>query len=152
MQKSVIRSDPGVPMCADRTSSPENQGVKSAAAILHELHWGQRILLVGGDQFRQSLRASILRAHALQVDVARILADSRPLWQRHTYDWVFLDVHSRLPGEVMDFCEQLRRMAPRQRIAFFVGPPTYVSTKWPSEEITEDKRKEGRAAELRLAA
>ena len=133
-------------------SSPERLGVKSAAAIMHELHWSQKILLVGGSEFRQSLRASILRAHGLQVDVARNLADSRSLWQRYTYDWVFLDVHPHLPGEVMDFCEQLRRASPQQRIAFLVGPPTYVSVKWPSEEITEDKGNERRRADLEAAA
>lgn len=139
-------------MCADRTSSPPNLGVKSAAAIMRELRWRQNILLVGGHELRQSLRASILRAHGLQVDVARSLADSLSLWQRDPYDWVLLDVRSHLPGEVIDFCEQLRRFAPQQRIAFFVGPPTYVSMKWPSEEMTEDDGKERHAAELKAAA
>jgi hypothetical protein len=88
----------------------------------------------------------------LQVDMALSLADTRSLWQRNTYDWVLLDVHSHLPGEVMDFCEQLRQTAPQQRIAFFVGPPTYVSVKWPSEDINEHKEKEQRAAELKAAA
>ena len=139
-------------MVPEKMSLPEGLGVKSAAAIMHELRWRQKILLVGGHEFRQSLRASILRAHGLEVDEARSLADSRSLWQRNTYDWVLLDVHSHRPGEVMDFCEQLRRTAPQQRIAFFVGPPAYVSTKWPSEEIAEDKGKEGRAEEHRAAA
>jgi CheY-like chemotaxis protein len=139
-------------MCADRTSSPGTQSVKRAAAILHELRWGQKILLVGGQEFRQGLRASILRAHGLQVDVARSLDDSRPLWQRHIYDWVFLDVHSCLPGEAMDFCEQLRHTAPRQRVAFFVGPPAYVSAEWPSQEIAEGQTEEQRLAELKAAA
>ena len=139
-------------MVPEKMPSPEGLGVKSAAAIMHELRWRQKILLVGGQEFRQSLRASILRAHGLEVDEARSLADSRSLWQRNTYDWVLLDVHSHRPGEVMDFCEQLRRTAPQQRIAFFVGPRTCVSVKWPREEITEDKGKERRGAELKAAA
>ena len=139
-------------MVPEKMSSPEGLGVKSAAAIMHELGWRQKILVVGGHESRQSLRASILRARGLQVDVARSFVDSRSLWQRNTYDWVLLDVHSHLPGEVMDFCEQLRRTTPQQRIAFFVGPPTYVSVKWPSAEKTEDKGKERRGAELKAAA
>lgn len=139
-------------MRTDRTSLPENQGVTTAARMVDELRWGQKILLVGGYQFRQSLRASILRAHGLQVHVARTLADSRPLRQRHNYDWVFVDIHSQLPGEVMDFCEQLRLTALRQRIAFFVGPPAYVSAKWPSQEIAEGHTEEERAAEPKVAA
>ncbi len=136
-------------MVPEKRSSPES--VRSAAVVMHELCWRQKILLVGGHEFKQNLRASILRAHGVQVDVAWNLADGRSLWQRDTYNWVLLDVHSLLPGEVMDFCEQLRRTAPQQRIAFFVGPPTYVSMKWPSEERTEDKGKE-RGAELKAVA
>ena len=139
-------------MSADRTSSPENQDLKSAAAIMHELRWRQRVLLAGGNENTQSLRASLLRAHGLEVDMARSLADSRRLWQRSTYDWIFVDVHSHLPGEVMDFCEQLRHTVPRQRIAFFVGPPAYVSARWPSETMTEGRGKAHPAAELKAAA
>ena len=73
-------------MVPEKMSSPEGLGVKSAAAIMHELGWRQKILVVGGHESRQSLRASILRAHGLQVDVARSFVDSRSLWQRNTYD------------------------------------------------------------------
>lgn len=139
-------------MVPEKMCSPEGVDVKSAAPIMQELRWKQKVLLVGGYEFKQNLRASILRAHGLQVDVARSLADSRSLWQRNNYDWVLLDVFCRLPGEVRDFCEQIRRTAPQQRFAFFVGPPTYISMKWPSEEITEDKGKERREAELKAAA
>jgi CheY-like chemotaxis protein len=137
-------------MRAKRASSVENLGVKSAAAIMHELRWKQKILLVGGPEFRRSLRASILRAHGLQVDVALGFHDGRSLSQQNAYDWVFLDIRSSLPGEVIDFCEQLRHTAPRPRIAFFVGPPAYVSAKWPSEQLGDEK--EHAAAELKVAA
>jgi CheY-like chemotaxis protein len=139
-------------MCREKVSLPERLGVKSAAAIMHEHFWGQKVLLVGGSESKQTLRASILRAHGLQVDVAPGLADSRSLWQRKTYHWVLLDVGSQLPGQVIDFCEQLRHAAPGQRIAFFVGPPTYVSLKWPGEAMTEYSGKERRATELKAAA
>jgi len=139
-------------MCGEKIPSPETLSAKSATAGAHELRWAQRVLLVGGSEFRQGLRASILRAHGLQVDVARKLADGRSLWQANTYDWVLLDVRSQLPGEVIDFCEQLRHAAPGQRIAFFVGPPACVSLRWPGETITEDKEQARCAAELEPAA
>lgn len=139
-------------MCGEKISSPERLGVKSAAARSHELRWTLKVLLIGGSEFRQGLRASILRAHGLQVDVAQRVVDGRSLWQPNTYDWVLLDVRSQLPGEVIDFCEQLRHAAPGQRIAFFVEPPTCVSLRWPGEAITEDKRQAQRAAELEAAA
>lgn len=148
----MLRSGPEGAACVEKISSAERLGVKSAIARAHELRWAQRVLLVGGSEFRQGLRASILRAHGFQVDVARKLADARSLWQPNTYDWVLLDVRSQLPGEAIDFCEQLRHAAPGQRIAFFVGPPTCVSLRWPGEAITEDKGKAQRAAELEAAA
>ena len=86
------------------------------------------------------------------MDVASSLAEGRSLWQRNTYDWVLLDVYSQLPGEVMDFCEELRQAASRPRIAFFVGPPAYVSVKWPSEQVTEEKGTERCRAEFKAAA
>jgi hypothetical protein len=96
--------------------------------------------------------ASILRAHGLQVEMAATLAEGRSLLQPHTFDWVLLDVHSELPGEVIDFCERVGHVAPGQRIVFFVGPPAYVSLKWPGEAIAEDKREEQRATALEAAA
>lgn len=125
--------------------------MKSATAIGHELGWGQRVLLVGGSEFTQGLRASVLRSHGLHVDVARKLADGRSLWHPNTYDWVLLDVHDQLPGEVIDFCEQLRQPAPGQRIAFFVGAPAYLSLRWPAETLMEEKTKQ-QSAELKTAA
>ena len=119
---------------------------------MHALRWRQKILLVGGSESRQSLRASILRAHGLKVDVARGLTDSRALCRRSTYDWVVLDTHSLFHGEVIDFCEQLRHALPQQRIAFYVGAPTYISLQWPDEDITEDKENQRPATEFKSAA
>jgi hypothetical protein len=136
----------------EKISSVEKSSMKRVPALAHELRWGQRILLVGGSEFRQSLRASILRAHGLQVEVACKLAEGRSLCQPNTYDWVLLDVHSRLPGEVIDFCERIEQAAPGQRIAFLVGPPTYVSLKWPGEAVVGDKREEQPPTALKAAA
>ncbi|MBZ5550545.1 MAG: hypothetical protein LAO22_21740 [Acidobacteriia bacterium] len=126
--------------------------VKRVPPFAHELRWGQRVLLVGGSEFKRSLRASILRAHGLQVEMAATLAEGRSLVQPNTFDWILLDVHSELPGEVIDFCERVGHVAPGRRIAFFVGPPAYVSLKWPGEAIAEDKGEEPRATALKAAA
>ena len=136
----------------EKISFAGEASLKRVPAFAHELRWGQKVLLVGGSKFRQSLLVSIFRAHGLQVDAARTPTEGRSLWQPRIYDWVLLDVHSQLPGEVIDFCEQLRHAAPEQRIAFFVGPPTYVSLQWPVEAITEDNEKKQRPAELKAAA
>lgn len=143
----------GCAMCAEKMSA-DRPGVKSAAVITHELRWRQRVLLVGGQEPRRSLRTSIFRAHGLQVDVACGLAESLPLCQRQAYDWVLLDVRSLFPGEVMNFCEELRHVTPQLRIAFFVGAPSYVSVHWPWPRgaMTEDKQEAQGTAKLEAAA
>ncbi len=139
-------------MRPEESFPPQSLGTKSSVLTMHALHWRQKILLVGGSESRQSLRASILRAHGLEVDVAKGLTNSGVLCRRNTYDWILLDTHSLFPGEVIDFCEQLRHAVPRRRIAFFVGAPAYISRKWPDEDVTEDTEEEQRAAESKSAA
>jgi len=139
-------------MRPEEISPPQSQAAKRAALTNHPFRWRQKVLLVGGSESRQSLRASILRAHGLEVDVAVGVTDSRSLCRQNAYDWVVLDTHSLLPREAIDFCEQLKRAVPRQRIAFFVGGPTFISLKWPDEDVTKDKEQEQRASESESAA
>ena len=40
---------------------------------------------------------------------------------------------------------------PRQRLAFLVGPPAYVSLNWPDEAIAEDAREESSKSFLAAA-
>ena len=139
-------------MRPEEISPPQSQAAKSAALTNHPFRWRQKVLLVGGSESRQSLRASILRAHGLEVHVAVGVTDSRSLCRQNAYDWVVLDTHSLLPREAIDFCEQLKRAVPRQRIAFFVGASTFISLKWPDEDVTKDKEQEQRASESKSAA
>jgi hypothetical protein len=52
------------------------------------------------------------------------------------YDLILLDVRRHLPGEALEFYEQIRETSPRERFAFLVGPPVYLSRTWPNEFIT----------------
>ncbi|MBZ5707145.1 MAG: hypothetical protein LAN63_17500 [Acidobacteriia bacterium] len=113
-----------------------------ATAFSYKLSWEKRVLLVGGSEFRRNLRASLLRGHGLQVEVAHNIAEGRSLWQPNTYDWVLVDIRRQMPGEALEFCQQLKKADPRQQIAFLVGPPAYVSLNWPDEAITEDERED----------
>lgn len=113
-----------MPLPGEKIPSVERSSVKSVPALVYGLRWGRRVLLVGGSEFRQSLRASILRAHGLQVE----LAEGRSLLQPHTFDWVLLDVHSELPGEVIDFCERVGHVARDSGLCFSSDHPlTYRS-------------------------
>ena len=49
------------------------------------------------------------------------------------YDVLLLDIRRHLPGEALDFYLQIRETSRRERFAFLVGPPVYLSRTWPGE-------------------
>jgi DNA-binding response OmpR family regulator len=97
--------------------------------------WGRRVLLVGSRQHEQDMRASVLRRHALTVDVAHDLAEALHLCDTEAYSWVLVDVRERLPGEVLDFCTRLQETYPAMHVAFLIGPPQYVTLDWPEQSV-----------------
>ena len=58
----------------------------------------------------------------------------------NAYGWIFLDVRRHLPGEALEFYEQIRDVSPGQRFAFLVGPPLYLSRTWPEEVRATDEK------------
>jgi ActR/RegA family two-component response regulator len=122
--------------------------MSAAPIVRYDFAWKNRVLLINGSEFRRSLRANIWRGHGFQVEVARDLAQARSLWRPNTYAWMLVDVLRQLPGEVLEFCEQIKHADPRQQIAFLVGPPRFVSLNWPEEATPEIERGE----ELRATA
>ncbi len=79
---------------------------------------------------RARTRANVLRGHGVEVDAADSLQRARVLWRPRRYDLILLDVRGHLPGEALEFYEQIREVTPRQ-LAFLVGPPLYLSLTWP---------------------
>lgn len=99
---------------------------------------GKKVLLIDPYQPTRDVRASVLRNHNIELDVADSLQAARCLWRPKLYDWILLDVRGYLPGEARAFYEEIRDAGPRQHVAFFVGPPTYLSLTWPGEVIAEN--------------
>ena len=99
---------------------------------------GKKVLLIDGRQATREVRENVLRSHGIEVDAAETLQSARVLWKPHRYDLVLLDVRRQFPGEALQFYEQIRDASPRQRFAFLVGPPVYVSRRWPLELTFED--------------
>jgi response regulator RpfG family c-di-GMP phosphodiesterase len=93
----------------------------------------KKVLLVDSCQATREVRAAILREHGVEVHSADDLSGARFLWHPHSYNLVLLDVRRYSPGEMLEFCEQIKRASPRQRIVFLVGPPTYLSLTWPED-------------------
>jgi len=91
---------------------------------------GKKVLLIDEKQTTRDTRANVLRGHGVEVDAADSLQRARVLWRPRRYDLILLDVRGHLPGEALEFYEQIREVTPRQ-LAFLVGPPLYLSLTWP---------------------
>ncbi len=79
------------------------------------------------------MRASVLLSQGIEVHVAESLSAARCLWRPKLYDWILLDMRRYLPEEALAFYEQISDASPRERFAFLVGPPKYLSLAWPHE-------------------
>jgi hypothetical protein len=94
---------------------------------------GKRVLLIDPHQPTRDVRTNVLQSYGVEVDVAESLSAAHCLWRPSLYDWILLDVRRYLPGEALAFYEQTRDACPRERFAFLVGPPRYLSLTWPNE-------------------
>ena len=106
--------------------------------IRSDLH-GKRVLLVDRCEATREVRAAVLQSHGVEVHAADSLQAARFLWQPDFYSLILLDVKRHLPGETLEFYEQIKRAQPGQRFAFLVGPPVYLSRTWPQEVMAADK-------------
>lgn len=103
---------------------------------------GKTVLLIDRNQPTREARAAVLRTHGIQVHEAESLQAARFLWQPNVYDLILLDVRRHLPGEALEFYEQIRSASPNEHFAFLVGPPVYLSLTWPGE-VTEVDASQG---------
>ena len=101
---------------------------------------GKAVLLIDPNQPTRDARTSLLESYGVTVLAAEDLFAARFLWKPRTYDLVLLDVRRCPPGEALQFYEQVKGTSPRQRFAFLVGPPTYVSRTWPVELIESERQ------------
>jgi len=99
---------------------------------------GKKVLLIDEKQTTRETRANVLRGHGVEVDAADSLQRARVLWRPRRYDLILLDVRGHLPGEALEFYEQIRDVSPRQRFAFLAGSRLYLSLTWPGEISLEE--------------
>ena len=92
---------------------------------------GKSVLLIDCNQPTRDVRASVLESYGVIVRTAEDLFAARFLWRPNTYDLILLDARRYLPEEALEFYAQVKDASPRQRFAFLVGPPVYVSPTWP---------------------
>jgi CheY-like chemotaxis protein len=99
---------------------------------------GKKVLLIDRTQPTRDVRVNVLRSHGIEVHTADSLQAARFLWQPNVYDLILLDVRKHLPGEALEFYDQIRDASPEERFAFLVGPPVYLSRTWPGEARAHD--------------
>lgn len=93
----------------------------------------KKVLLIDSHQPTRNARASVFRSHGIGVDATDSLQVARTLWQTRLYDLILLDARGHLPGEARDFYLEIKHASPLKRVAFLVGPTTYLWLTWPTE-------------------
>jgi len=99
---------------------------------------GRKVLLIDANQPTRDVRIRVLQSHGVEVRAADSFSVARFLWRPNVYDLILLDVRRHLPGEALEFYEQIKTGSPKEHFAFLVGPPVYLSRTWPGEVIEVD--------------
>ena len=102
----------------------------------------KKVLLIDRNQPTRDVRVRVLQSHSVEVRAAASLRTARFFWRPNVYDLILLDVRRHLPGEALEFYEQIRTTSPNEHFAFLVGPPVFLSRKWPGE-VTEVHASQG---------
>ena len=90
-----------------------------------DVHLIKKVLLFDVNHRRREIRAANLRTRGVDVVCAKSLVEVRDFWHIRTFSLVLLEA-SECP-EAVSFSREVRNDDPRQRLAFFVGKPSYLS-------------------------
>lgn len=93
-----------------------------------------RVLLVDTSAPKRSLRAEIMRKLGMDVDCAADISEARSWWKADFYDLVLIHMEKG-EGHRDQFCEDVRRASPLQRLAFLVGKPEYLANSPNVDEV-----------------
>lgn len=86
----------------------------------------KRVLLLDTSQTKRDLRAEVMRKLGIEVDCAADVLEARSWWRADLYNLVLIN-QSGEAGSRDEFCVDMRKATPPQRIAFFVGGPDYLA-------------------------
>jgi len=75
----------------------------------------------------------------MEIHTADSLRASRFLWQPSLYRFILLDVRRHLPGEALEFYQQIKTASAKEHFIFLVGPPAYLSLTWADDVTAEQK-------------
>ncbi len=100
-------------------------GLLLSPPLPHALH-KKRVLLVDTSARKRDLRADAMRKLGMEVDCAADIDEARSWWRADLYNLVLIHM-GNATGRRDKFCEDLRRAAPPQQLAFLVGKPAYLA-------------------------
>ena len=101
---------------------------------------GKRVLLIDGNSRTRNVRLRVFHTHEVEVDAVESLEVARVFWRPKAYSVILLDIRTQSPVDALQFYQQIKDASPRQRFAFLVGPPVYLSLTWPDEVMAAEKR------------
>ncbi len=84
------------------------------------------ILLVDDDSRMRTLRAIMLSTHGYEVDSASNSAEAHLTWEATRPDLVLVALSRHSPG-ALEFLERIKRLSPKQRIAFVNSESLHLS-------------------------
>ena len=87
---------------------------------------GKKVLLVESDQQLREARARRLRRYGITVHTASSVQEARVNLMINRYNLILLATHEN-PEAAIALRREIREQNPRQRVAFLVGPPKYIS-------------------------
>lgn len=87
---------------------------------------GKRVLIVDDNLEMQKRRTLRLGEHGVAVDAVSTIEEARSRLRHDTYDLVLLTARENAEDAIA-FRLEIREQNPKQRVAFLVGPPDYVS-------------------------
>ncbi len=118
-------------------------GLTLSPSVANPLH-KKRVLLVDTSPTTRDLRAEVMRKLGMEVDCAADIGEARSWWRADLYNLVLIHMGNGT-GQRDRFCEDLRRAAPPQQLAFLVGKPEYLAFS-PNAEGEPSVPEEGREA------
>ena len=96
----------------------------------------KKVLLADSLAKARNVRATLMRSRLVDVDVASNMFEALELWRTNIYNLVLVAPREN-PGAALEFWQEIKRDKPRQRVAFLVGSPAYVSLTWAAESTSE---------------
>jgi CheY-like chemotaxis protein len=92
----------------------------------------KKVLLADSFAKARNLRAALMRKRLVDVDVASNMPEALELWRTNAYHLVLVAPREN-PAAALELWQEIKRDKPRQRVAFLVGSPAYVSLTWAAE-------------------